>query len=78
MVASLAVLTELDSVGDELSEGYRKTKCLQEDHPVPGGSFEEIQVDLNLLWERYRRMRSVMRRDLQINDPPLTSPADPS
>ncbi|MEU3917755.1 hypothetical protein [Streptomyces sp. NPDC029004] len=69
MVASVAVLRELDVVAKALSESYRKTKCLEEGNPVPTGSFEEIHAELHLLRELWELMRGVMRRDLGIDDP---------
>ncbi|GAB7109878.1 hypothetical protein JCM4814A_81930 [Streptomyces phaeofaciens JCM 4814] len=68
MVASAAVLRELDVVAKALSEGYRKTKCLEEGSPVPTGSFEEIHAELHQLRELWELMRDMMRRDLGIDD----------
>ncbi|MDH6125934.1 hypothetical protein [Kitasatospora sp. GP82] len=66
MVASRAVLEQLDVVTQALSEAYRKTQCLHEGNPDPNGSFDEIRDYLKWLWERWEEMRSVMRVDLGI------------
>lgn len=70
MVASPAVLTEMDFLATALGEGYRKTKSLHEGDPDPSGSFEEILDDLLQLWGPWRQMRSAMRRDLVIREAP--------
>ncbi|MFF6891315.1 hypothetical protein ACFY8Z_11770 [Streptomyces microflavus] len=69
MVASSAVLVQLDIMTKALSEGYRKTQCLYEGNPDPDGSFEEIQAYLHWLWERWEEMRGVMRDDLGVENP---------
>ncbi|MFE2299106.1 hypothetical protein ACFXAW_12975 [Streptomyces sp. NPDC059445] len=69
MVASAAVLGELDIVANALSECYRKTKCLEEGNPAPNGSFDEIYAELHQLRELWELMRGMMRRDLGIEDP---------
>ncbi|MEU3514631.1 hypothetical protein ABZ770_04970 [Streptomyces sp. NPDC006654] len=64
MVASPAVLAQLDDVTKALSEGYRRTKCLEEGHPDEGDTFAVIEAYLQWLWERWEEMRAVMRADL--------------
>ncbi|MEU6069204.1 hypothetical protein ABZ864_33325 [Streptomyces sp. NPDC047082] len=68
MIASVSVLDHLDEVAIALSEGYRKTKDLEEGHPGPDGSFEEIEAYLRWLWERWKDMRNAMRADLGARD----------
>jgi hypothetical protein len=64
MIASAAVLIELDGMTTALSEVYRRIMCLEEGNPDPDGSFNEIRTDFVRLWERWERMRAVMRTDL--------------
>jgi len=64
MVASAAVLVELDGMTNALSSVYRRIMCLEEGHPDPDGSFDEIRTDFVQLWERWEGMRAVMRADL--------------
>lgn len=50
---------------ETLSEAYRRTMALEEGSPDPDGSFDEIgATDFPRLWERWDRMRGVMRVDL--------------
>ncbi|MER5462515.1 hypothetical protein ABT010_17920 [Streptomyces sp. NPDC002668] len=74
MIASAAVLRELDVNAKALSSAYGKIKYLEEGNPEPAGSFEEIGVDLAWLWDRWKVMRGVMRQDLGINDAPTRPP----
>lgn len=64
MVASPAVLVELDGMTTALSDVYRRTMCLEEGNPEPDGSFNNIRTDFVRLWERWEGMRTVMRADL--------------
>ncbi|RRQ85139.1 hypothetical protein [Streptomyces griseofuscus] len=64
MVASAAVLVELDGMTNALSRVYRRIMCLEEGNPDPDGSFDEIRTDFVQLWERWEGMRAVMRADL--------------
>ncbi|MYQ96661.1 hypothetical protein GTY20_38225 [Streptomyces sp. SID4946] len=64
MVASAAVLVELDGMTNALSRVYRRIMCLEEGNPDPDGSFDEIRADFVQLWERWEGMRAVMRADL--------------
>lgn len=67
MIASATVLDELDGMFLALSEAYRRTMCLEEGNPDPDGSFQEIRTtDHPRLWERWDRMRNVMRADLGV------------
>ncbi|MET9474820.1 hypothetical protein [Streptomyces sp. NPDC002922] len=66
LIASTAVLAELDEMTTALSEVYRRTMCLEEGNPDPDGSFDDIRADFVRLWERWERMRGVMRTDLGV------------
>ncbi|MFI1362368.1 hypothetical protein [Streptomyces griseochromogenes] len=78
MVASAAVLVELDGMTTALSEVYRRIMCLEEGNPDPDGSFNEIRTDFVRLWERWEGMRAVMRADLGLGSvagqPPAIGP----
>lgn len=71
MIASPAVLARLDPMATSLGDAYRKIKFLEEGEPRSNGSFEEIEADLQRLWEDWKEMRSVMRADLGIDAPPV-------
>lgn len=73
MMASPAVLRELDSLSDQLSEGYRKTRRLHDGHTED--SFDEIREELIHFWDQWRMTRAEMRRDLGVED--AGSPAVP-
>ncbi|MFE2147964.1 hypothetical protein ACFXA3_40645 [Streptomyces sp. NPDC059456] len=75
MIASAAVMDELDTMTTALSELYGRTMRLEEGRPVPGGSFQEIHDELQELWDRGQGLRAVMRSDLGIDDGPLPRPA---
>lgn len=66
LIASTAVLAELDEMTTALSEVYRRTMYLEEGNPDPDGSFDDIRADFVRLWERWERMRGVMRTDLGV------------
>ncbi|WP_328735453.1 hypothetical protein [Streptomyces bobili] len=74
MFAAPAVLAELDVVAKALSEGYRRTKNLEEGHPDPGDTFEVIEAYLQWIWERWKEMRAVMRADLGVHNSPAGPP----
>ncbi|MFE7443723.1 hypothetical protein ACFU7X_25110 [Streptomyces chartreusis] len=75
MLASPAVLAQLDDVAKALSEGYRRTKSLEEGHPDEGDTFEVIEAYLQWIWERWKEMRAVMRADLGLaNSPTRAAP----
>ncbi|MEU8689612.1 hypothetical protein [Streptomyces sp. NPDC048665] len=78
MVASAAVLVELDGMTNALSRVYRRIMCLEEGNPDPDGSFNEIRADFVRLWERWEGMRAVMRADLGLGsvagEPPAIGP----
>lgn len=76
MIASPAVLAQLDDVTKALSEGYRRTKCLEESNPDPGDTFEVIEAYLQWIWERWEEMRAVMRADLGLANTPTPTPGD--
>ncbi|MFE0692141.1 hypothetical protein ACFXOK_24650 [Streptomyces sp. NPDC059173] len=83
LIASAAVLAELDGMTAALSEVYRRVMSLDEGTPDPDGSFEGLRSDFDHLWERWERMRAAMRADLgagndddggqRIGPPPLPS-----
>ncbi|MFI6561321.1 hypothetical protein [Streptomyces sp. NPDC050534] len=75
MVASPAVLEELDVIANALSEGYRRTKCLEEGNPDESDTFDVIQDYLEWIWKRWKEMRAVMREDLGVPNEPPTPPA---
>ncbi|MEU4038571.1 hypothetical protein [Streptomyces collinus] len=68
MVASDAVLVHLDELARALGASYRMTKSLEEGHPEPDGSFEEIEASLRCFWERWMEARNAMRVDLGVKD----------
>ncbi|MFI8072953.1 hypothetical protein ACIF85_29775 [Streptomyces sp. NPDC086033] len=74
MVASPDVLSELDVMADALSEGYRRTKCLEEGTPDPDDSFEVIEQYLQWIWDRWKAMRDVMRTDLGVHNAAASPP----
>ncbi|WP_143079167.1 hypothetical protein [Streptomyces monashensis] len=75
MVASAAVLVELDGMTTALSRVYRRIMFLEEGNPDPDGSFNEIRTDFVQLWERWEGMRAVMRADLGLGSVAGESPA---
>ncbi|WP_105970436.1 hypothetical protein [Streptomyces geranii] len=68
MVASDAVLDHLDQLAIALGIAYGRTKDLEEGHPGPEGSFEEIEAYLGWFWRRWQEMRRAMRDDLGARD----------
>ncbi|WNI24735.1 hypothetical protein [Streptomyces sp. ITFR-16] len=66
LIASAAVLVELDEMTAALSEVYRRIMCLEEGNPDPDGSFDGIRADFARLWDRWERMRGVMRTDIAL------------
>ncbi|WLQ48351.1 hypothetical protein P8A21_12945 [Streptomyces poriferorum] len=81
LIASAAVLAELDGMTAALSEAYRRIMSLAEGTPDPDGSFDDLRTDFAGMWERWVRMRDVMRADIGAgNDPggqPLIAPRQP-
>ncbi|MER5277869.1 hypothetical protein ABT025_19210 [Streptomyces sp. NPDC002809] len=70
LIASAAVLAELDGMTSALAEVYRRVMSLEEGTPDPDGSFEGLRTDFDRIWERWKRMRDVMRADIGAgNDP---------
>ncbi|MDQ1068367.1 hypothetical protein [Streptomyces canus] len=76
MVASPAVLAQLDDVGKLLSQGYRRIMCLEEGIPDEGDTFEVIGEYLVWIWERWEEMRAVMRADLGLANTLAGPPGD--
>ncbi|GAA4077367.1 hypothetical protein GCM10022233_65420 [Streptomyces shaanxiensis] len=74
LVASSVVLAELDAIAKELAQAYRRVKRLEEGNPVR--SFEEIEQDLQDLWERWKQMRGLMRTCLGVEGPSSRPPAN--
>lgn len=68
MVASDTVLDHLDELAKALGGAYGRTKDLEEGHPGPGGSFEEIGEHLVWFWERCGMLRHAMRADLGVSE----------
>ncbi|MFJ4785557.1 hypothetical protein [Streptomyces sp. NPDC088794] len=68
MIASDTVLEHLDQQAIALGTAYGRTKDLEEGHPGPEGSFEEIEAYLGQFWQRSRDMRRAMRDDLGARD----------
>ncbi|MFJ7268029.1 hypothetical protein ACIQV3_15485 [Streptomyces sp. NPDC099050] len=64
MIASAAVLAELDSMTRGMAGAYARTMRLSEGTPGPGCSFEEIHAELLRLTECSEVMRGAMRADL--------------
>ncbi|WP_141206240.1 hypothetical protein [Streptomyces griseorubiginosus] len=64
MIASDTVLDHLDQLATALGNAYRRTKDLEEGHPGPDGSFEEVEAHLRHFWVDWKEMRSAMRDDL--------------
>ncbi|MGW5396465.1 hypothetical protein [Streptomyces sp. NPDC003952] len=64
MIASAAVLAELDSMTRGMAGAYARTMRLAEGAPGPGCSFAEIHAELLGLSERSDVMRGAMRADL--------------
>lgn len=70
VVASAAVLVELNAMTRALSETYRRVMCLQEGNPDPDGSFEELRTDFGRLWDQWEGMLGAMRADLGVESAP--------
>ncbi|MFF5488954.1 hypothetical protein [Streptomyces virginiae] len=70
MVASDAVLRELDAMTVTLAGAYSRTLLLADGDPQPGWSFEEIQTLLLRLGDRWKDMRGIMRADLGVDPGP--------
>ncbi|MEU9001691.1 hypothetical protein [Streptomyces sp. NPDC048551] len=77
MIASDAVMTELDGLTSALSKAYSWTVRLERGTPAPGRGFEEIQAVLLELGDTWQRTRAVMRADLGVG-PGAGTPTAPS
>ncbi|MFK4100243.1 hypothetical protein ACI2L1_09220 [Streptomyces sp. NPDC019531] len=77
LTASALVLAELDAVAKELAGAYQRIKCLEEGNPMANGSFDEIEADLQRLWERWKDMRTLMRTCLGVEEAGRTPRLDP-
>ncbi|MFF2792379.1 hypothetical protein ACFVT6_37445 [Streptomyces sp. NPDC058049] len=75
MVASDAVLQELDAMTATLAGAYSRTLHLEDGDPHPGWSFEEIQTELLQLGDRWKNMRGLMRADLGVSPGPTAADA---
>ncbi|WP_406738484.1 hypothetical protein OG365_23205 [Streptomyces sp. NBC_00853] len=73
MVASDAVLRELDAMTVTLAGAYSRTLLLEDGNPHPGWSFEEIQTELLQLGDHWKDMRGIMRADLGVDPEPAGS-----
>ncbi|MEU9085672.1 hypothetical protein [Streptomyces sp. NPDC048357] len=76
MIASDAVLAELDAMTDTLSRAYSRTMRLAEGNPRPGESFEEIHGALAGVGGQWQDMRGAMRADLGVRPQADGPPAD--
>ncbi|MFJ6717721.1 hypothetical protein [Streptomyces sp. NPDC091259] len=74
MIASDAVLAELDSMSQTLAHMYDRVMRLEEGGPDPGGSFEEIRAGLLRANEQWVVMRGAMRSDLGVADAGAAAP----
>ncbi|MFB6823389.1 hypothetical protein ACFCXA_17585 [Streptomyces virginiae] len=70
MVASDAVLRELDAMTVTPAGAYSRTLLPADGNPQPGWSFEEIQTELPRLGDRWKDMRGIMRADLGVDPGP--------
>ncbi|MFB6520510.1 hypothetical protein [Streptomyces sp. NPDC056401] len=85
MIASAAVLAQLDIMTRGMASAYARTMRLAEGTPHPDGSFEEIHTRLTDLTQRADVMRAVMRADLGVDStsvaerpsPPGLAPGPP-
>lgn len=66
MTATPKVLDEMEKIFSILSVSYHRIKRLEAGDPEPGGSFDEIRVDLLALWEQWKYLREAMRLDLGV------------
>ncbi|MCX4525922.1 MULTISPECIES: hypothetical protein [unclassified Streptomyces] len=67
MVASDAVLEELDSLAQALAHAYDRVMRLEDGTPAPDGSFEDVQATLLRINDAWIVMRSAMRADLGLD-----------
>ncbi|WP_327252798.1 hypothetical protein [Streptomyces sp. NBC_01244] len=77
MIASAAVLAELDTMTRGMTRAYARTMRLAEGAPAPDGSFEEIHARLLGLSAHADVMRSAMRADLGVEAVPVGRPPSP-
>ncbi|MET9883696.1 hypothetical protein ABZZ20_11205 [Streptomyces sp. NPDC006430] len=70
MVASDAVLAELDSMAQILAQMYDRVMRLEDGSAAPEGSFEEIRTGLLRANEQWVVMRGAMRADLGVDSRP--------
>lgn len=68
MIASAAVLVELDLMTRRMAGVYARTMRLAEGQPGPECSFEEIHAQLIDLTGHWEVMRDTMRTDLGVED----------
>ncbi|WP_306320538.1 MULTISPECIES: hypothetical protein [unclassified Streptomyces] len=71
LIASAVVLAHLDSMAIALGDAYRKIKFLEEGAPRSNGAFEDIEGELQQLWDPWQEMRRVMRVDLGASHSPV-------
>ncbi|MFF7199514.1 hypothetical protein [Streptomyces sp. NPDC008141] len=69
LVASRAVLGEMEIVFSGLSRTFQRIKRLERGDAEEGGSFDEIRTDLLALWEKWIGLRDAMRQDLGTHKP---------
>lgn len=77
MIASAAVIAQLDIMTRGMAGAYARTMRLAEGTPHPDGSFEEIHTRLTDLTQRADVMRAVMRADLGVDSTPVAERPSP-
>ncbi|MET8754600.1 hypothetical protein ABZW32_31565 [Streptomyces sp. NPDC004667] len=75
MIASDAVMAELDALTRELAGAYARTMRLERGSPSPRWGFDEILAALLDLGDAWVRARSVMRTDLGVEPGPVAPDA---
>ncbi|MFD9724018.1 hypothetical protein [Streptomyces sp. NPDC059072] len=70
MVASDAVLAELDAMTERLAGAYARTLRLEEGRPSASWSFQEIHDELRSMGDSWKDMRTTMRADLGVDPGP--------
>ncbi|GAA3266746.1 hypothetical protein [Streptomyces lavendulae] len=73
MIASDAVMAELDVLTRELADAYARTMRLERGNPLPGWGFDEVLAALLDLGDAWVRARAVMRADLGVEPGPVAA-----
>ncbi|MFE5517224.1 hypothetical protein ACFQ9Q_05740 [Streptomyces virginiae] len=74
-ILSQRVLARVHAMTVTPAGAYGRTLLPADGNPQPGWSFEEIQIELLRLGDRWKDMRGIMRADLGV-DPGQAGPAD--